>query len=275
MAVTLRDLRQLVGIKTGDLLILEATAASADGSSFRDQARLAERGDQAPSIVGKLLYLSEGTAQNLQHEARVTAFASATTSLTIAPAAPLPPQEGDVGELWSVAERIGTIQHIHKLINHAIEAVRDLAGPEVYADAQTFRARTGYLTIPATWASFGGAEWADLVGFRRDIREAHLQVRTGLSQVWISAAGSARGNNRSVYLYGYERCLPLVAETDATPVNSEWIVESVAESLTLGRSWASADPAAAERRANFWSSKAALYRRDIAAPRRGLNLALP
>ncbi len=268
---TLRELRQLIGIKTGDLLILGATDASADGTSFRDRTRLAERGDQAPSIVGKILYFSAGTAQNLQHEARVTAFASATKALTYDPPSPQPPQPGDEAELWSVAERIGTVQHIHRLINHAIDAVKDLAGGEVYADPQTFDVRTGYLTIPATWSTFGGAEWADMRGFRREVRDAHISVRTGLGQVWLQYG---RANRRSVYLYGYLRALPLVNESDDTPVDAEWITESVSEALTLGRSWASADAAAAERRANFWSTKAALYRRDVAVPRRGLNLAL-
>lgn len=271
----LRTLRQLVGIKTGDVLMLTATAASANTSSFQDATRLAERGDSAPSVVGKLLYFSDGTATNLQHEARVTAFTSADKTLTFDPAATDIPQQGDTAELWSVAERIGTISHIHKLINYAIDAVKDMVGTEVYADAQTYDARTNSLTIPATWAEFGGAEWLHPRGLRYDVRARFITVQPGLRTVRLTGRGASLANRRSVYLYGYERALPLVDEDDETPVDAEWIVESVAEALTLGRSWASADPAAAERRANFWSTKAALYRRNVNAARRGLGISLP
>jgi hypothetical protein len=274
---TLRDLRRLVGDKTGDVLVLEASSVSASESTFTDAAHLGDRGDRAASIVNKLLYFSEGTADNLQHEAAVTDYTSSSRTLTFDPAAPQIPQEGDVAELWSVAERIGSIGAIHRLINYAIDAVKDVAGAEAYATVQTYNARTGSLDIPATWAEFGGAEYLPIgtTTYRVDIRPSHLTVQPSLRTVRIRGEGAARAHRRSVYLYGYLRCLPLVDEDDETTVNSEWIVESVAEALTLARSWASSDSAAAERRANFWSAKAALYRRAVAQGRRGLGIALP
>lgn len=271
----LRELRRLIGDKTGDVLVLRATHVSDSATTFHDTAHLGDRGDRAPSIVNRLLYFSDGTAANLQHEAAVTDYTSLDRILTFDPAAPATPQVADVAELWSVSERIGSIGAIHRLINYAIDAVKNIAGAEVYDTVQTFNARTGSLTIPDTWAEFGGAEWADATGFRAVLRSTHLRVQPSLRTVRISGAGAARANRRSVYLFGYLRCLPLVAEDDATPVSSEWIVESVAEALTLARSWASNDPAAAERRANFWSAKAAMYRRSVASGRRGLGIALP
>jgi hypothetical protein len=273
----LRDLRRLIGDKTGDLLVLEATEVSASESTFTDAAHLADRGDDAASIVNRLLYFSEGTADNLQHEAAVTSYASASRTLTFQPDAPAIPQAGDVAELWSVAERIGSISAIHRLINHSIDAVKDIAGEEVYDEAQTYDARTNSLTIPATWAEFGGAEYLppSTSTFRRELRPSQMRVQPALRTVRLSGRGMGWAHRRSVYLFGYLRCLPLVDEDDETPVDAEWIVESVAEALTLARSWASSDAAAAERRANFWSAKAALYRRNVASGRRGLGISLP
>ena len=87
MGTSLRTLRQLIGVKTGDCYVLRATATSANASSFIDTVRLTDRGDNAPSVVGKILYFSNGTATNLQHEARVTDFAGATQTITFSPAA--------------------------------------------------------------------------------------------------------------------------------------------------------------------------------------------
>lgn len=273
---SLRELRRLVGDKTGDLLLLRATHVSADTTSFRDVVRLSDRGDRAPSIVNRLLYFSEGSASNLRHEASVTDYASALRTLTYDPASTVPPQVDDTAEIWSVNERIGSISALHRLINYAIDQVKDIAGEEVYADAQAYQTRTNTLTIPATWAEFGGAEYLSRDNLRREtLRSAHISVQPGLRTVRLRGRGGGLANRRSVYLFGYARCLPLILETDETPVNAEWIVESVAEALTLARSWASADPAAAERRASFWSARAAAYRRSVMSARRGLGIGLP
>ena len=272
---TLRELRRLVGDKTGDHLLLRATHVSADTTSFRDVVRLSDRGDRAPSIVNRLLYFSEGSAPNLQHEAAVTDYASTLRTLTYDPATTVPPQVDDTAEIWSVNERIGSISALHRLINYAIDQVKDIAGEEVYADAQSYQARTNTLTIPSTWAEFGGAEYLTSDNRRETLRSAHISVQPGLRTVRLRGRGGGLANRRNVYLFGYARCLPLTLETDETPVNAEWIVESVAEALTLARSWASADPAAAERRASFWSARAAAYRRSVMSARRGLGIGLP
>jgi hypothetical protein len=272
---TLRELRRLVGDKTGDLLVLRATHVSVSNDTFRDMAHLSDRGDRAPSIVNRLLYFSGGSVDNLQHEAAVTDYASDARTITFDPRAPVPPQVADEVEIWSVNERIGSISAIHRLINYSIDQVRDIAGEEVYADPQTYLARTNVLTIPDAWAEFGGAEYLARGNLRYGIHNAHLSVQPGLRTVRLRNAGASLANNRPVYVFGYARCLPLSNEDDETPVNAEWIVESVAEALVLGRSWATADPAAAERRASFWSARAALYRRSVMSARRGLGIGLP
>jgi hypothetical protein len=274
---SLRELRRLVGDTSGDVLVLRATEDSANTTSFTDYAHLGDRGDRSPSIVNRLVYFSETsllTVDNLQHSAAATDFSSLTRTVTFSPGAPLAPVLGDVVELWSVAERIGSIDAVHRLINYAIDQVRDLAGPEEYTDPVKFSLRQGNLAIPATWSYFGGAEWLDGNDFPNEVRSRYLKVIPGQRQVRIWGSGAERADRRGVRLYGYVRCKPLVAEGDVTPVSTEWIVESVAEALTLSRSWASNDAAAAERRSNFWAGRAALYRRSCMSGRRGLGIAL-
>jgi hypothetical protein len=273
----LRELRRLVGDTSGDVLVLRATEDSANTTSFTDYAHLGDRGDRSPSIVNRLLYLSEATVDtqaNLQHSAAATDFSSLTRTVTFSPGAPLAPKAGDVAELWSVAERIGSIDALHRLINYAIDQVKDIAGPEEYTAPAKFLLRDGSLPIPATWAYFGGAEWLDGRDFPSEVRSRYIKVIPGQRQVRIWGSGAERADRKNVRLYGYLRCTPLVREDDATPVSTEWIVESVSEALTLARSWASNDAAAAERRANFWAGRAALYRRSAMSGRRGLGIAL-
>jgi hypothetical protein len=251
----LRDLRRLIGDVTGDVLVCTATSAGTT-TTFADTAHLADRGDRAPSIVNRLLYFSDdGDLLNQGHEAAVTDFASATRTITFAPAAPAAIAEFDVVELWSVSERIGSIGAITRLINYAIKQVEDIAGLEEYSTpAVTFDARTGLVTIPDEWAEVGGVEWTDATGYARELPSRWLRVRPAGRQLEIRGRGAALAHRRSVRLWGYPRCEPLAYEDDETPVDAPWIVESVAEALTLAPSWRSSDPAAAERRANSWST---------------------
>lgn len=278
MASTRRELRRLIGDVTGDLLLLTATSAGTT-STFSDTARLADRGDRAPSVVNRLLYFGEGTSANIGHEAAVTDFASSTRTLTFQPSAPSSVAQSDVIELWSATERIGSISAIHRLINYAIKQVEDMAGLEEYNTAATFDARTGLLTIPATWCEIGGAEWTDRSGYVREIPSRWLKARPAGRKLEIVGRGATRAHRRSVRLYGYPRCTALTTDTDATtgttPVDAAWIVESVAEALTLAPSWRASDPAAAERRANFWAARAQVYKREVMSARRGLHVSLP
>ncbi len=274
MASTRQELRRLIGDVTGDMHLLVATSTGTT-TTFADTARLADRGDRAPSVVNRLLYFSAGTALNIGHEAAVTDFTSSTRTLTFSPAATSAVASGDTVELWSTTERIGSISAIHRLINYAITQVEDMAGLEEYATAATFDARTGTLTIPATWAEVGGVEWTNGSGYVDEIRNRHLRVRPAGRLLVIQGQGAGQAHRRSVRLYGYPRCLPLTTESGSTPVDAAWIVESVAEALTLAPSWRASDPAAAERRANFWAARAQMYKREVMSARRGLHVSLP
>lgn len=278
MDVTLRAIRRLIGATTGDLNpVVTATHASANVSTFRDTVHLADREDRASSIVGKLFYISDGTEANIGHEAAITDYAGDTRTITFTPSSPLSPQVGDEAEVWSVSERIGSIGQLHLLINYAIEQVAHLGGKETYAATTTFDARTGILTIPSSWAGgmFGGIDWVDRTGYITEIRPKYLSVRPGAMTVHIKGRAADQAHRREVLMYGYPRLESLVNETDETLCQPEWIVETVAAALTLGPSWRSNDPPAAERRTQFWAQRAMLYRRQVASGRRGLMIDLP
>jgi hypothetical protein len=279
---TLRELRQLAGIKTGDVLLLKATATSSSTSTFEDRVHLGDRGDDSTTLLNRLLYFSQiktgnTSGANVGHSSVVSDYASSTRILGYTPDSPVPPELGDTAELWTVSERVGSMEQIKLLINHSIASVAEQAAEEVYADDYTFDARTGRITIPASWAGgeFGGADWVERDGYVREISPRWLRVSPGSMTVTLWGRGSDRAHRRTVRLYGYPPVGPLENDDDATIVDRDWIVESVASALTLGPSWRSGDAAAAERRANFWATQASGYRRNVSGARRGLGISLP
>lgn len=274
-------MRRSIGDRLGDLLVIGATAASADAGSFVDSVTFGDRGDNAPSIVNKILYFAGATTEaNIGHEARVTAFTAATRTLSFAPEAPAVPDEGDEAELWNVTERIGSIKTLHRLLNDAIRAVSRDAGEEEWGDASTFRARSPTIAIPSTWAEIGGATWYDARGFAKPIPNVNLRVVPGERTLEITGRSAARANGRSVKLWGYPTATALTADTgngSTTDVDPEWIVEAVLSWVALAASARASDTRgpSEERRGNFWATQAQMYRRSVAAPRRGLGISLP
>lgn len=278
MATDRTTLRRAVGDKLGDMLVLQATSASVNATSFADVVHLGDRGDRSPSIVNRIGYLSGGTAANLGHECHITDFTSVDRTLTFAPAAATAPQVDDELELWSTNERIGSMGAIHRMFNDGIRAVDRWAELETWDDAQTFNARTQVLTIPAGWVEFGGADWTDGRGYTYPISPSRLRVRPGQRTVEILGRSAARANRRQVQLWGFPRSPQLTTDSGATGetnVDFEWLVESVVGVITLAGSWKSSDGGAgAERKANYWGQQAMLFRRNVAAPRRGMGVLL-
>lgn len=268
-------LRRAVGDRLGDMVLLEATSVSGSADTFTDVVRLADRGDNAPSIITKIAYFA-GTASQDAHEARITEFDSSSRTLTFDPAADFTPATGQEMELWSVSARVGSISTIHRLLNDGIRAVSREAGPEVYDDAQTFRARSPYLEIPTSWVEFGGADWVDSRGYTHEIPESMIVVRPGAGAVEIRGIPAGRANNRSIQLWGYDEATALAADTDTTTVDPEWLVESVLAALSLAASARASDirGPAEERRAQFWATQAMQYRRNVAGARRGMGVTL-
>ena len=280
MSTDRTTLRRTIGYRLGDMVLLTATHASAAADELRDVVRLGDRGDNAPSLVNKILYFSGGTADNISHEARVQSFASTSRTLIFTPAADAIPQEGDEVELWSVTERIGGLDTLYELMNAAISHVKHDAGTEVWKDAETFRARSPHLSIPATWVEFGGATWTDRSGFYQDIPPNSIRVQPGNRRVIITGRPSWRANNRSIQLWGYDAASPLTADTgvgSTTDVDPEWLVETVLAWVKLAASARASDlrGPSEERLGSFFAQQAMLYRRNVAPARRGLGVALP
>jgi hypothetical protein len=279
MTTTRTDLRRAIGDRLGDMILLKPTHASSDTSSFRDVVRLADRGDNAPSVLHRILYFSGGTASNLAHEARVSGFASSTRTVSFTPDCTEAPQEDDEIELWNTTERIGSIDTLHRFINDAIRAVRDDAGLETWDTASTFSVRSPALTIPSTWVEFGGATWTDGQSLLHDVPPDKIRVHPGTRLAIIEGAPAHRAHGRSIQLWGYPRATPLTADSGddgETDVDAPWLIETVLGWVALAASARASDirGPAEERRGNFFATQAAMYRRDVAAPRRGLGISL-
>jgi hypothetical protein len=263
------------------MIVLKATHASASPDTLKDVIRLGDRGDDAPSLMNKILYLTLAADPANGQEARTSAFSSADRTLTFTPPAASVPQEADEAELWSVTQRIGAIDTLHRLFNAGIRAVQDVVATEVWADAAAFSARSPQITIPADWVEFGGADWIDPRGSYNEIPpdHDHLRVRPGLRTVELVGRASARANHRNVRLWGYTRAREMTADSGAngeTNVDPEWLVEAVLSWVGV-RGIANASESrglSQERMGGFWAQQAAQYRRNVSTPRRGMGIPL-
>lgn len=272
MAATQTEVRRLVGTILGDATVLSATAAGST-DTFTDARHLVNRGDNAPSLMDRLLYFSGGpTTDNYGHEARITGFVAATSTLSFDPDAPSATTTGDEVEVWSNWSRWGGIAAIHQLINEGIRSVENIAGPQVWDTEQLFSRDSPELTIPSTWCEFGGVERQDQRGRWIPINEQWYRVREGLGTIELHGRAALNANNYSVRMYGYERCEPFGTDpTETTPVDPMWLAESVAQVMRLASSWRSSDRQAEERTAQFWAAAAADYRRKIGTMRTGMG----
>lgn len=273
---TRKDLRRAVGDTAGEALVLTATTAG-DPTTFVDRVRLLDREDNAPSLVHRMGYFSGGTTANLGHEARVTGFAAASSTLTFAPAAPASTQAGDELEIWSNWARFGGVGALHRMLNEAIRSVRLFTGPQVYAEPQLFLASRPELAIPDAWCEFGGADrqgpppWS----LWTPISPGQLVVREGLRTVQVTGRASRLSHNANVRLWGYAPAPLLRDDVTPTPVDAEWLVQTVTSAVRLGQSWRASDRAAEERLANFWAARSSELRRKVGFFRPGMGVSLP
>jgi hypothetical protein len=268
MSATRTEIRRAIGDKTGDMMVLTATEDSATTGTITDTVRMGARGDNAPSLINRILYVP-----SQEHEARTTGFQSNTKTLSFSPVLDTALVEGEEAELWSIADRIGDIGTIHRMINTGIHYVRDIVGEEFSDTSVTFNASDPYVTIPSDMYEVGGIDWADPRGRLREIRSDHVRLRGRDRQIEIRKRGMYYSHGRTITLWGYRRAQPLTSDDDETEVDMEWIVESVASLIALGaQSWKATDRAAEERRANYWGGQAMMYRRKVGLQRRGWGL---
>jgi hypothetical protein len=265
---TRTEIRRAIGDKTGDMMVLTATEDSATVGTITDTVRLGARGDNAPSLINRILYVP-----TVGHEARTTGFQSNTRTLSFSPSLDAALVEGDEAELWSIADRIGDINTIHRMINTAITSVQDIVGEEFSDTSAIFNASDPYVTIPSDMYEVGGIDWADRRGRLREIRSDHVRLRGRNRQIEIRKRGMYYSHGKTITLWGYRRAQPMTSDTDETEVDMEWIVESVASLIALGaQSWKATDRAAEERRANYWGGQAMMLRRKVGQQRRGWGL---
>jgi hypothetical protein len=270
VGTSLQTLRRSVGDTLGDLMVLRATSAGT-ATTFTDVVRMGDRGTNAPTLMNRIGYFPLS-----QTEVRTTAFETGPRTIHFAPG--VAPSETEVGremELWSIADRLGSLGALHRLLNDGIRSVQDLAGVEVYTDPADWRVTDPQIAIPPGWSELGGAEWADRRNNSGEIRKTDVLVRYGKRTLEIQGRGARLATGGTVALWGYLRATPLVAEDDETDVDAEWLVDAVTTVIALAQSWRGTDRASEERRANFWSGRADVLRRKLGPPRRGWGISLP
>jgi len=275
VAVSRTTIRRAIGNRTGDLVIL-SNEGSAHEAEIIDSVHLGDRGNNAPSLMNRIVYFSGGTVANLGHEARSISFDANRRALGFAPAAPAIPAVGDTVELWTIADRAGGITTLHDLINDAIRAAGTAVGSEVYDNSgtTTFRAHSPVIAIPEWMVEVGGVEWVDRLGYSYEIPKTHATVRPGRRTVQIDKRSRYLADGRSVTLWGYSQNATLDTDDATTDVDFEWLVTTVAGAVALAQSWKATDRAAEERRAAFWDTKTVELRRKVGAQRRGWGIRL-
>jgi hypothetical protein len=272
--VTLRDVRRGVGDDAGEMFLLEATDASSLNTII-DEVHLADRSDNTASLLNRILYFSGGTAANLGHEARTTAFQHSTSTLAFRPDAPSIPQPGDEVELWTNWTRFGGISAIHRMIARGIRAVGSVAGDEVWDDAVAFDRTSPSITIPTTWHELGGMEIQRTDGTWRTVRREDVIPRRGLREIQLKGVGAYKANRGYVRLWGYTKAAVPLQDDDIITVDEEWLVQNVVAALRLGSSWRASDRQAEERLASFWAGKAAELRRKVGNATNGWGIRFP
>ena len=247
MATTSRTtLRRTLMDRLGDGIVLKATHVSASPDTFRDTINLGDRGDNAPSLLNKIAYLTLAAAPTTGYEARITGYDSSDRILTFTPDAGSTLQVDDEMELWSVTERVGSIATVHRLLNDGIRAVGDEVGTETWtmprrsapAPRKSLSQRRGLNTAGRPSSTAG----APTVTCRPTTTTSWRAQDCG---PWSCAGRSAtRANNRSVRIWGYARPSEMTADSGAngeTTVNPEWLVESVLGWIALAASARASD----------------------------------
>lgn len=247
-------LRRSVGRLLGDLILLEATG---DGTTTTliDALNLHQ---QDGSLVGRqLLFAACGNAQNDGEVRRVSTNTKSTNTITFAPALPAATLTGDAIEMWNERGSSVTVDEVHDAINRAIRAA---AGTTAIPTSQQVTASFDQLdpvvTIPATWEYFSRAQWQDVDDRWRDVPPADLRIDHANREVEIRNRSRTLAHGNPVRLHGHSAPGVLTADTDATPIDAEWICFYAANQLLVASAHRQSDSQAALSKAGWFGDQA-------------------
>lgn len=216
---TRTQLRQRIGRRLGDALILRSTAASS-ASQFTDHENLLLPSDQ---LYGRVAYCSAGHAANLGLRRRVVTNDEDSFTLTVNPAFPQPFNVGDTLELYRMNDQGVMPNEIHDAINEAIDEVRvDVF--DAVTEAMVFDRGTPMIALPTNWVAAYNVTWEDHNGNWFDVPPAEWHVDRGLWTLTIGGLARHRAHTANILIHGYTEAQPLNSDTDSTDIDSAWLV---------------------------------------------------
>ena len=278
MSTTRLALRRYVGRLTRQALICTATG-NGTTQTFTDAINLPDPDD---TLIGRIGWVSGGTAGNLYSTIRVTDNVQSTNTITFTPALSQSTATGDVIELWNDLDQGVTPAEVHDLINLAIESVADSFPIPAVDTEEVFSQDDPELDIPATWRWLEGLEYQeysadpDVEGKWKFIwDDKFLYVDKANRVVRVKKPWCYKLNTLNVRLRGATRPSTLSSDTATTYVDAEWIARQVAYQILLNISFTMLDGAALERRAATFKQEADAIRMKARARPDGLGIVLP
>lgn len=241
-------LRRRVLHELGDLRVLTATATGTT-TTYIDTVNLwGEPGHYA----GRLAYLASGTAANLGQTRLVNGSSQAAMSLTFAAPLPAAPVLGDEVELVNTFGMGWTFEDVHHAINASIAEAHDAALVPLTDDSADAFDQAGVreVPIPATWTHIERVQYLDpTTEHVVNIRRANVHGANGWAvdhanrTVLISGEQAYRADTAIIRLHGYGQPAALMADTDETSLDNEWLMLKVCSRLLLNvvRSRSAAD----------------------------------
>lgn len=232
---TLQQIRRAIGIETGDMVVLTATA-DGDTTTFIDNQNL-WMPDNA--CRGRILYFTDGTASNVAQKRVATGSTQSSTRVTWSVALPAATAEDDVAEMWNTrGTGFDPVQEVNTTINNAIRKALDYTWDvDMETVSGAFDADTGYFTIPSGTKAIYAVEYQNSEGFwheipyARDINRPGWHYERGGTVVWILGPWLTEADNRTIRLRRYTNRTVLSADSDETEISMEYLVAEVKATL--------------------------------------------
>lgn len=244
-------LRRSIGRMLGDLVVATCTA---DGttSTVVDEVNLHQ---QDGSLAGRQLYVAFSTPANTGQTRRVATNQKSQSSITFTPPLPNATRAGDVVELWNERGSTVTVDEVHDAINRAIAAAAGTSVAPASQDIGNFDRGNPSLAIPANWEYFSRVRYFD-DGVWKDIPHADVSLDQANRTVTVKGLSREHANGKPVRLVGFTTPGPLASDSDATPVDAEWIGYYACNQLLLSSAHRQMDPNAALSKASWFGDQA-------------------
>ena len=238
-----RSLLQLledVATQVGDLMTLQATAdGAADGSTWVDHFNLSAVSPK--SLKGSELLCTVAAGDNQYAKARILeSVPTDPPTATLIPALPEQVKAGDLADVVNVYSQGWHISDYVRIINQALNAAypNHLAAI-TYQWTDPFDRAAPTLDVPSTFSVIARVEWLDAQGLWQEIPRAPSNTPGWNGWAWdafsqkLVIGGEQRNwaSGYSVRVGGYGKPTPLVAFTDQTDCDPEWLVSTASSYL--------------------------------------------